>query len=86
MEDLLIPLVFLLNFSARRQAWREAAGAIDNKESTDIVNPQSLITPRHALLLVISSFFARALIFRFSFFSKISRFFRVSGAALTCRN
>jgi hypothetical protein len=79
MEDSLILLVFLLNFSAQRQRGAKARAQIDKKKETDIVNPQTLITTRHALLLVFDSWFRRFLLVRlsrlFNFFRKFRAFF-----------
>ncbi len=74
------------NFSRGAKRGARARAAIDNKKVRDIVNSQTLITTRHALLLAISSCFARPLLVRFRFFSLFSRKFRVFGAALTCQN
>jgi hypothetical protein len=83
LRNPLICLLFMWNFLHSATLGAMARAQIDNKEVTDIVNPQTLITARHGLLLVVSSWFTRALL---AFFLQISRIFRVFGAALTCRN
>jgi hypothetical protein len=51
-----------------------------------MVNPQTLITPRHGLLLVVSSWFPRVLSSPFLPESRFFCEFRDSGVKLTARN